>query len=110
MTYAHSHHLHGPSAPASVVLELGGSIGALILQADGAHLGWEIEISPVARHGDPEPVRTHSMVRERDTVPPTYDAVYPELAEGEYTIWRDHDTPAGTVTITGGQVSTFRFV
>jgi len=31
--------------------------------------------------------------------------VYEGLAAGRYTIWRDHDTPAGQVTITGGQVT-----
>lgn len=107
-TFAHAHHLHGPSAPASVVLDIGGEIGALILQADAAHLGREIEISPVPRPNGPEPVRTHSMIRERRTTPPTYDAVYPDLHAGEYTVWRA-DEPAGTVTITGGQITFFAF-
>lgn len=109
MSHPHTHHSHGPSATASVVLDIGGDIGALILQADAAHLGREIEISPIARDGAPTPARTHSMVRERRTTPPTYDAVYPDLREGEYVIWHDQDTPAGTVTITGGQISTHRF-
>lgn len=104
------HHIHGPSAPASVVLDIGGTIGALILEADATHLGLEIEISPMRQDDDaPEPARTHSMVRERHTVPPTYDAVYPDLTEGEYTVWRDPETPAGTVTIIGGRISTFIF-
>ena len=107
--HAHSHHLHGPCAPASVVLDIGGEIGALILQADAAHLGREIEISPVAPAGAPEAVRTHSMIRERRTTPPSYDAVYPDLRAGEYTVWRGGDEAAGTVTVTGGQISTFTF-
>lgn len=106
---AHAHHLHGPSAPASVVLDIGGEIGALILQADAAHLGREIEISPVAPDGEPEPVRTHSMIRARHTSPPTYDAVYPDLREGQYTIWRDRDEAAGTVSIVGGEISVYTF-
>ena len=109
MSYAngHAHHLHGPSATGSVVLDLGGSIGALILEADAARLGEEIEISRVTAEGEPPAPRTHSMVRERRTDPPSYDAVYPDLYEGEYTIWADPTTPAGTVTITGGQISKF---
>lgn len=103
------HHAYGPSSPASVVLDIGGEIGALILQADAAHLGHEIEISLNVPDGTPEPARTHSMVRERRTDPPSYDAVYPELHEGEYTVWRDRDAQAGTVTITGGQISSFTF-
>jgi hypothetical protein len=34
--------------------------------------------------------------------------VYAGLPAGAYTIWRGHRDPAGTVTIAGGQVSTFR--
>ncbi len=38
-----------------------------------------------------------------------YAAVYPELAAGDYTIWRDATTPAGTVTIDGGSVTSFQW-
>ena len=109
----HAHnHAHGPSATASVILEIGGTIGALILETDAEHLGQEIEISRIPRGDEPEPLqlpRTHSMVRARHTQPPTYHAVYPDLPEGEYTIWRDQDTPAGAVTITGGQITRYAF-
>ena len=107
--HTHTHHVYGPSAPATVLLDIGGDIGALIIQTGPAQLGLEIEISPLPDPGAPEPVRTHSMVRERTTTPPSYDAVYPDLREGEYTVWRDPDTAAGTVTITGGRISTFTF-
>jgi hypothetical protein len=90
--YNHSHHLHGPSATASVVLDIGGEIGALILHTGPENLGREIEISRIPRSGEPEPARTHSMVRERRTAPVTYDAVYPDLREGEYTVWRGPET------------------
>ncbi|MEY9887720.1 hypothetical protein ABIA35_006892 [Catenulispora sp. MAP12-49] len=100
-------HNHGPSAVGSVVLNLGGDIGALIIQAEADLLGVEIEISPL--DGTGEPHRTHSMVRERQTVPqPRYDAVYPDVQAGRYTIWRDATTPAGTVTISGGQITTYK--
>jgi hypothetical protein len=32
--------------------------------------------------------------------------VYPQLTAGDYTIWKDDATPAATVTIEGGQVTT----
>jgi hypothetical protein len=100
-------HNHGPSAVGSVVLNLGGDIGALIIQAEADLLGVEIDISPL--DGTGPTLRTHSMVRERQTVPqPRYDAVYPDLPAGRYTIWHDAHTPAGTVTITGGQITTFQ--
>jgi hypothetical protein len=47
------------------------------------------------------------MVRERHTDPITYDAVYPDLREGDYTIWSDRHTPAATITITGGRITRF---
>jgi hypothetical protein len=98
-------HNHGPSAAGSVVLDLGGDVGALIIRAEADLLGVEIEISSVDGH------RTHSMVRERQTVPhPRFDAVYPDLEAGQYTIWHDAHTPAGTVTIIGGQITTYELI
>jgi hypothetical protein len=104
-------HRYGPSSPASVVLNLGADIGALIIEADESLLGAEIEISPLP-HGDEAvpPVRTHSMVRQRLTHPaPTYDAVYPDLKQGSYTIWSSPHSPAATVEITGGQITRYRY-
>jgi hypothetical protein len=113
----------GPSSAGSVVLELGDTVGVLVLEATAAMIGWEIEISPVDgtpdHHHDHDHAhggghahvhRTHSMVRERGTAAGTsYAAVYPGLAVGSYTVWRDHDTPVGTVTIDGGRVTRYRW-
>ena len=94
----------GPSGPGSVVLEIGEGIGALVLDAPAGLIGREIEISPSGGR------RTHSLVRERDTGQGiTYAAVYPGLAVGEYTVWLDDGTPAGKVTVRGGQVTRFRW-
>ncbi len=92
-----------PSGPASVVLDLGGDIGALILDAPPRMAGVEIEIS---LNGCADAPRTHSRVRARRlgaTV--EFAAVYPGLCAGEYTIWRDAVTPAATITIDGGHVT-----
>lgn len=97
-----THHLHGPSEVASVLLDVGGTIGALIVEAGPDQLGREIDISPA--DGGP---RTHSMVRERLTDPPRYDAVYPDLQEDRYILWRDENTPAGEVVISGGAITRY---
>jgi len=115
----------GPSSAGSVVLELGDAVGVLVLEATVELNGREIEISTVGdahdhahgvahdyAHGDAHDRvhRTHSMVRERGTAAgKSYAAVYPGLAVGVYTVWRDHDTPAGTVTIDGGRVTRYRW-
>ena len=93
----------GPTGPGTVVLELGADVGALILYTPADLDGAEIEIS---RDDDPGARRTHSQVRQRPMATATaYAAVYSGLAAGPYTIWRDEHTPAATVTITGGQIT-----
>jgi hypothetical protein len=92
--------VRGPSGPGTVVMELGASVGALILYTPADLDGEEIEIS---RDGN---ARTHSRVRPRHLPGLTrYAAVYPGLPAGRYTIWRDEHTPAAAVTVAGGQVS-----
>lgn len=100
----------GPSTSGSVVLELGPGIGALVLHTPPELDGAEIEISRQVRPAGPPAKRTHSQVRQRLTPGGTkFAAVYPGLAAGEYTIWRDAHSPAMTVTIDGGQVTTARW-
>jgi len=96
--------LLGPSGSGSVVLDLGPGSGALVLHTPPELNGAEIEVSTAGRP------RTHSRVRPRLTAGGTqHAAVYPALAPGEYVIWRDADTPATTITITGGRVTTARW-
>jgi len=93
----------GPSGPGTVIMELGADIGALILYTPADMDGEEIEISC----DEPGSRRTHSQVRPRHLPGETrYAAVYPGLPAGRYTLWRDGPSPAVTVTVTGGQVST----
>jgi len=105
----HEPHL-GPSTSGSVVLEIGPGIGALVLHTPPELDGAEIEISPAIRPDGPAAKRTHSQVRQR--ILPSgvkFAAVYPNLTAGEYTIWRDATTPALTVTVDGGRVTSARW-
>jgi len=98
-------HATGATGAGSVVLELGGDIGALILRTPPRLHGTEIEISPKSR--GPHGHRTHSLVRERVTASGvSYAAVYPEVPAGHYTVWGEDGAPVGTVVIAGGQVAT----
>ena len=93
----------GPSGPGTVVLELGADVGALVLLTPAEMDGREIEIS---RDEDRSARRTHSQVRPRHMPARTrYAAVYPDLAEGTYTIWADEQSRAGSVVIAGGRVT-----
>ena len=97
----------GPSVAGSVVLNVGGSIGALVIYTTAEHNGREIEISG---QGAPAARRTHSQVRERRAGRSRqHAAVYPGLAAGDYTIWADATIPAGVVTISGGQVTSYHW-
>jgi cyclopropane fatty-acyl-phospholipid synthase-like methyltransferase len=86
-----------------VVLDIGGSIGALIIYAGEEARGREIEISLQRRHAS----RVHNQIHERRVHgTAVFAAVYPDLPEGGYDIWRSHDERVDSVLITGGQVAT----
>jgi hypothetical protein len=91
----------------SVMLDIGGEIGALVIHASPEWDEAEIDISPGT---DPVARRSHNQVHPRRIPGGTvYSAVYPSLHEGDYTIWRDPDTPEATVTIAGGEVTEYRW-
>ena len=100
--HTHHHHATGASPTGSVLLDIGGDVGALVLYVPAAELGREIEVSPVAGGR-----RTHAAVRERHVEDGhVYCVVIPGLRAGEYTVWADETTtPAGRVTVAGGTVT-----
>ena len=115
----------GPSWDGTVMLDIGGDIGALILHTGpDLHLA-EIELSRVDgadanphphAHGDQTHDhphghthaggRTHVAVRERRGPSGIrYAAIYPALREGEYTVYDTTGAPRDTVTIVGGRIA-----
>jgi len=91
----------------SLVLDIGGDIGALVIHTDADRAEIEVEISPAA--GDPGMHRTHNVVHARHNRHgvTTYSAVFPQLPSGDYTVWSDESTAHGTVTVHGGQVTEY---
>ncbi len=89
----------------SVVLDIGGDIGALIAYLPESFAGTEIDIS-VADGSKPF---THTGVHPR--VAPNGNrrltAVYPELTTGDYQLWHPNDgVPLGPVVhVDGGAVA-----
>jgi hypothetical protein len=103
-----SPHAHAPEqAPENVdnlILDIGADTGALVIHAAVDRDQAEVEISPVG-----EQARSHNIVRRREAVSgAVYAAVFPALTAGDYTVWRDAATPAGTVVVHGGRVASFR--
>ena len=118
MTHAHPHthpheHSHdvidpeaaqlGPSDPGSVMLDIGGDIGSIMILAPESMHGDEIEVSPV---GD-DRTRTHIAIRERRAPSGSqWAGIFPGLPQGEYTVWNLDGTPAERVTVVGGEIAT----
>lgn len=97
-------HSLGPSESGSVVLDLGGDSGALIIYTGPELHGREIEIS----RADGDGPRTHSAVRERHVRDGVFhSAVYPDLPAAVYTVWWDDRRSAGAISVTGGAVAEF---
>ena len=87
-----------PSWDGSVVLDIGGEIGALLLRTPPTMNGVEIDLIPE----DEGLLHTHSAVRERRLLGGVaYAAGYPSLKAGRYTVAGSGQT----VTIVGGQVT-----
>ena len=98
----HHHHPLPPSTEGSVVMEVGGDIGALVVYAPDALAGLEIEL---ARRGDDHQF-VHTEVRERRLPDGTiYAAVFPTVPSGEYTLLPVAALPARDVEVEGGRVS-----
>ena len=94
---------HGARRPSeSVVVDIGGTIGALVVNAPPTLLGAEIEICPVGTT-----TRTHTIVRAREMpgAGVTYAGVFPALPEGDYTLLAHGSLAEVTVHIDGGVVT-----
>ena len=87
-----------PSRDGSVVLDIGGDVGALLLRVPPDMDGQEIDLVPE----DPREPHTHSAVRERHLGSVvTFAAVYPSLKAGTYTV----GDSTQRVHISGGRVT-----
>ena len=106
MSAGHGHAHENPHAgQGSVLLDIGGEVGALVVTMPGVMLGEEVEL--VTRHDPPGHHRPHVAVVPRPvgggTVP---SLVFPELVEGSYAL-----VPKGTddvhlrVDVHGGEVT-----
>lgn len=87
-----------PSTDGSVLLDIGGVIGALVLHTPSTMEGHEIELV----FQESTKLRTHSAVRGRhQSSGVSYAAVYPSLIAGTYLI----EGSSQMVNIVGGKVT-----
>jgi hypothetical protein len=98
------------SGPGSVVLDIGGEVGAAVIYLPASLAGSEIEI-----RSDGEPWQgRHVAVRERRLPDAAvWAALFPDLATGGYQIRVRHGDPDGPttdLTVTGGRVTTVHWL
>lgn len=86
----------------SVVVDIGGDIGALVVMTSEALDGAEIEICPLVSR-----VRTHTVVRARQTPVGgvVYAGVFPSLPAGDYLLLAWGPMPELPVSVNGGAVT-----
>jgi hypothetical protein len=91
---------HAPSA--SVALDIGAGRGALVIYPDDRLREREIEISRV----DGDGLRVHTGVHERRSqAGSTLTAIFGSLPAGDYVIWADVGTAAGSVSVPDGGIA-----
>ncbi|HWM03319.1 MAG TPA: hypothetical protein VNP92_13385 [Actinophytocola sp.] len=92
----------------SLVLDIGGDIGALVIHTGPELREREIEISPAT---DLRAKRSHNVVHARrggDRV--AYTAVFPAVPAGDYTVWHHDGSVHATITVRGGEVTQLELV
>jgi hypothetical protein len=102
-----SHHLSGPSEKGSVLVDIGGDVGAAIVSTPASLLGSEIEIRRCGAAWD----GTHVAVRARHVSGGVvHAALFSGLGDGLYEVRLrgDIDGPVTTLTVEGGRVSETR--
>jgi hypothetical protein len=88
--------------PEPVVLDIGGTIGALIVYADAELTDTPIEVSPDGA----DDARFHQHVLERPSPEgSSYAAVFDKITEGTYTLWLHGEPRLRGMQITGGEVA-----
>lgn len=88
--------------PEPVVLDIGGTIGALVVHWDAEHIDAPIEISPTGHDAD----RQHQHILERPIGERTFHAaVFDKIGAGSYSLWVADEPRARDVSIVGGEVT-----
>ena len=88
--------------PEAVVLDIGGTLGALVIHWDADQIDTPIEVSLTGQDSE----RQHQHILERPMPDATfYAAVFSSIPEGSYTLWVGGEPRARDVEVTGGGVT-----
>jgi hypothetical protein len=99
------HGIGSPAASASVALDIGDGLGALVIMPSERFRGREIEISRV----DDDGPRVHTGVHERAShVGSTLTAIFGSLPAGQYVVWEEASTAGPVVEVPDGAVAQIR--
>jgi hypothetical protein len=104
MTHTHAAEvgIGAPAASASVALDIGDGLGALVITPSERFRSHEIEISRVDHDGP----RVHTGVHERASEEGSkLTAIFGSLPTGRYVIWQDADTAGPVVEVPDGGVA-----
>lgn len=95
------------SGQGSVLLDIGGDIGALVVAMPASMVGTEIEVRPVDGPQGPSHHYPHVAVVTRPSgAGPVPSLVFGELSEGTYELYEKGGGPVHlTATVTGGAVT-----
>jgi len=98
--HAHPHeHVHTPQAAA--VLDIGGSVGALLVQCPAELDGVEIQLYDLSGS-----LLTHTQVHRRTPAgTPQYSGLFPALTAGEYRVELRAGGPHRPARVAGGKVT-----
>jgi hypothetical protein len=99
---SHNHGIGTPAASASVALDIGAGLGALVISPSERFRGHEIEIS----RADDDGPRVHTGVHDRASdAGSTLTAIFGSLPAGPYVIWEDESTAGPVVDVPDGGVA-----
>ena len=91
-----------PAATASVALEIGAGLGALVITPSERFRSREIEISRDDQHGP----RVHTGVHERASEAGSQlTAIFGSLAAGRYVVWEDPETAGPVIDVPDGGIA-----
>ena len=100
LAHAHAHeHSHVPQQAA--VLDIGGAVGALLVQCPP-----DLEHAEIQLYDGSGVLRTHTEVHRRTSAgTPTYAGLFPALTAGEYRVELRAGGPHRPARVAGGKVT-----